>query len=200
MNTLMNILVKYQEGEEVYTTKQTKIEKTCHICEGRKTITYNGKEMKCPECGGTGKFISNKQIHVVCEDPFKVSMIKITVSNGKASVKYKGHCGFSNMNRAEENLFETKEEAQARCDELNKEKIYVDIDDIVIQESFSQPSIEKISDRLNYYKEHGKFEKDIVINKENVLLDGYITYLLCKLLNINSIRATVEIPVVGCRI
>jgi hypothetical protein len=104
------------------------------------------------------------------------------------------------MNRAEENLFETKEEAQARCDELNKEKIYVDIDDIVIQESFSQPSIEKISDRLNYYKEHGKFEKDIVINKENVLLDGYITYLLCKLLNINSIRATVEIPVVGCRI
>lgn len=194
MITVMNIPVKFQEGEEIFATKQTKIEQTCHICEGKKTITYNGKEMKCPECSGAGKFISNKQIHVVCEEPFKVNSIKITISSNKASVKYKGRCGFNTMRRIEENLFETKEEAQKRCDDLNRERKYITLEEINIQDSFKEnkPSIEKITERLNYYKEKGQFEKDIVVDKYNVLKDGYITYLICKMLDKDCIKVIVE--------
>jgi excinuclease UvrABC ATPase subunit len=194
MMTVMQIPVKYQEDEEVFATKQTKIEQTCHICEGKKTITYNGKEMKCPECGGVGKFISNKQMHVVCEEPFKVSTIKITINGSGATVKYKGRCGFNTMNRIEENLFETKEEAQKRCDDLNRERKYINLDDIIVQDSFKDtpPALDKISERLNHYKEHGVFTKDITIDKENILIDGYITYLICKLLNKDLVKVIVE--------
>ena len=196
------IPVKFEKGDTFYTIKQVKEEKVCHVCDGKKTITYNGKDMRCPECMGQGKFVSNKQIQIVCDEPFQITSYKVSLdSNLKPSIKYKGHCGNSSLNRAEENLFETKEEAQTRCDEMNKEKIYINISDIVIQDSFSQPSIEKITERLNYYKEHGKFEKDIKINKSKILLDGYVTYLLCKLLNINTVRVIVEdTPVIDCRI
>jgi hypothetical protein len=193
------IPVKFQKGDTIYTTKQVKEEKVCHICEGNKTITYKDKDIRCPECMGQGKITSNKQVTIVLDDPFDIKSMKINVSGltNKAVIKYRGSCGNQQLNRSEDNLFATKEEAQARCNELNKEKIYVNIDDIVIQELFSQPSIEKITERLNYYKEYGKFEKDIVINKEKILLDGYITYLLCKLLNINTVRTIVEDRVVN---
>lgn len=187
------IPVKFEKGDTFYTTKQIKEENVCHVCEGKKTITYNDKVMRCPECMGQGKFVSNKQIQIVCDEPFQITSYKVSLdSNLKASIKYKGYCGHSSLNRAEENLFHTKEEAQVKCDEMNKEKIYINIKDIIIQDSFLQPSIEKISERLDYYRDNHKFDKDITINKENVLLDGYVTYLICKLLNIETIRVIVE--------
>lgn len=66
--------------------------------------------------------------------------------------------------------------------------------DIVVPESFklTQPSIDKIEVKLDYYKKYNKFEKHIVINKENILQDGYVNYLLCKLLNISYVMAVVE--------
>jgi len=189
------IPVKFEKGEIFYTIKQIKEEKVCHVCEGKKTITYNDKVMRCPECMGQGKFVSNKQIHVVCDEPFQITSYKVSLdSNLKASVKYKGYCGHSNLNRAEENLFYSKEEAQSKCNEFNKEKIYINVKNINIQDSFklTPPSIDKISERLNYYKVNKKFDKDITINKENILLDGYVTYLICKLLSIDITRAIVE--------
>jgi len=197
------IPVKFEKGDTIYTTKQVKEEKVCHICEGNKIITYKDKEMRCPECNGQGEITLSKITNIVIDEPYVISSTKISMSSsGITNVKYHGYCGSTRLNRSDVNLFATKEEAQSRCDELNKEKISINIADIIIQDSFSQPSIEKISDRLNYYKEHGKFEKDITINKEKILLDGYITYLLCKLLNISSpVRAIVEeTPVIGCRI
>jgi len=192
---ILEISVKFQKEDVVYTTKQTKIEKMCPICEGKKTIKYNDKDMKCPECMGIGKFTSNKQISIVCNEPFIISTTKISInSNEDISVKYKGCCGFSHLNRADSNLFLTKEEAQTRCNELNKEKIYINVKDIIIQDSFkeTQPSLDKIQIKLDYYKVNKKFDKYIVIDKENVLQDGYINYLLCGLLNINVVRAVVE--------
>ena len=198
------IPVKFEKGDTFYTIKQTKLEKTCHICEGKKTITYNGKEMRCPECMGQGKFVSNKQIYVVCEEPFEITSYKISLdSNLKPSIKYKGYCGRSSLNRAEDNLFATKEEAKTKCDELNRERIFIKVGDIIIQDSFkeNQPSLDKVTERLNYYKEHGKFQKEIIIDKDNVLLDGYITYSICRLLNMTHIKVIVaETPVIGCRI
>lgn len=201
---ILEIPVKFEKGDTFYTIKQVKEEKVCHVCEGKKTITYNGKEMRCPECMGQGKFVSNKQIQVVCKEPFQITSYKISLdSNLKPSIKYKGYCGTSSLNRAEDNLFATKEEAQAKCDEMNRERKHIVLDDIVIQESFKEnkPSIEKITERLNYYKDKGKFEKEITVNKDNVLLDGYVTYLICKMLDKDYIKVIVdETPVIGCRI
>jgi len=195
MKTLQ-IPVKFQKGDTIYTIKQTKLEKKCEICEGIGKIKYNDKDMRCPECMGVGNFTSNKMIYTVCDEPFVINMTKISVdNNGNITLKYKGHCGFSNIrNRMEESLFLTKEEAQVKCDELNKERIIILVDDIVIKDCFKEtkPGIDKIQAKLEYYKENNKFDKQIIINRDNVLQDGYISYLIFKILNIKTIKVVVE--------
>jgi len=194
--SMYTIPVKFNKDDILYTTKQMKIEINCHICEGTGKIKYNDKVMKCPECMGKGKFMSNKAVNTVIDEPYEISLTKISInSNGGITVKYKGHCGFSMLNRAEDNLFTSKEEAQQRCDELNKEKVFVRVEDIIIKDCFKEqlPSSRKIKDKLEYYKINGKFNKYISINKDNVLQDGYINYLLCKMLNIEVVKAVVEV-------
>lgn len=68
-------------------------------------------------------------------------------------------------------------------------KVNIEINDIIIPKSFkeSTPSIIKVQEKLNYYKINKSFDKSIIINKDKVLQDGYITYLLCKLFNIDKI-------------
>ena len=191
----VGVPVKFDKDDILYTTKQTKVEMICHVCEGTRKIKYNEKDMKCPECMGIGKFKSDKAVNVVCEDPYKISITKISInSNGDITVKYKGYCGITPLNRAEDNLFKSKKEAQARCDELNRDKIFIKIEDIIIQDSFKEylPSSYKIKNKLDYYKIHKNFEKLIVVDKNNVLQDGYINYLLCKMLNIDTVKAVIE--------
>lgn len=194
----IEIPVKFQKGDVIYTTKQEKVELVCHICNGEGRIKFNDKDMRCPECMGVGKFKSNKTMNVVIEEAYTISSIKISISgndNTVTSVKYKGYCGHIALNRAEDNLFATKEEAQKRCDYLNKERKHTTIDEIVISDSFkeSRPSIEKIQEKLDYYKTHNNnFDKPIAVDCNNVLVDGYITYLICKMLGISYVKVIVE--------
>lgn len=192
----LEITVKFTQEDTIYTTKKIKVENVCSICEGKKTITYNNKEMRCPECNGRGNLISNKFTNIVCNEPFVISATKIEVnSNGGTSVKYRGNCGISaRLNRAEDNLFLTKEQAIKKCKELNKEKVFINISDINIEPCFreTQPSIEKVQSKLDYYKANSKFDKEIIIDRNNVLQDGYINYLICNLLNIEAIKAVIE--------
>lgn len=184
MKTL-EIQVKFQKEDEIYTTKQVREQISCDICEGTGRIDYNGKMMKCPECNGVGVFTTNRQIHVVCDEPFVISSTDIKISsNGQTIVKYRGYCGFNKYNRQENSLFNTKEEAQQRCNDLNRERKFVRLDDIIIKDSFklTKPSIEKIQEKLEHYRVNNKFEKEIILDENNTLIDGYITYLLCKAL------------------
>ena len=151
--------------------------------------------MRCPECMGSGVIKTNKNIYVVCDEVFQVFNTKISINyNGDIHVKYKGKCGEPLLTRAENNLFETREQAQIKCDELNKEKIEIHIDDIIIPDSFREkrPSINKINKKLEYYKLYNCFEKDIVVNKDNILVDGYINYLIYKMMNVEMVRVSVE--------
>lgn len=194
MKTL-HIPVKYQKEDTIFTTKKMKIEKTCDICEGKGTIQFNNKTMKCPECMGKGKLISNKLTNVVCDEPYVISLTKISInSSNNLIVRYKGRCGFVNLNRSESNLFSSKEEAQIACIELNLEKTNIKVEDIIIRDSFkaTQPSITKIEKKLAYYKANGKFDSYIIINEENLLIDGYINYLICKMLNIDVVLVVAE--------
>lgn len=194
MKNTLQIPVKFLNGESLYTTKKVKVEIPCEICEGEGTIKFNNKNMRCPECMGAGSFPSKKTTHIVHEEPFVISQTKITVnSNGTSVVKYKGHCGTSVLNRSEDNLFSTREEAQKKCDELNENLVLVNVDDIEIQEVFKEhtPSPDKVINKLTYYKENGKFAKPIRVNKDNVLQDGYIDYLLCKTFNIKTTKVSI---------
>ncbi|MDD6571942.1 MAG: DUF5839 family protein [Thermoflexaceae bacterium] len=52
--------------------------------------------------------------------------------------------------------------------------------DIIISEDFknTEPAAWKLQRKIDYYEETRELPEDIVINDENVLIDGYTTYLL----------------------
>ena len=47
----------------------------------------------------------------------------------------------------------------------------------------------KVCDRISFYKKTGEFDREIVIDEHNNLLDGYTTYLVCKMLGLAKVRA-----------
>lgn len=126
MRRILHIPVRFEKGDTIYTTKREKVTTPCPICEGEKTIKYNGKDMRCPECMGAGVKVSGKLMNVVVEEPFVISTTKISINKeGTVSVNYRGNCGYTPFNRSDDNLFATKEEATTRCNELNKEYVNV---------------------------------------------------------------------------
>ena len=56
----------------------------------------------------------------------------------------------------------------------------VKIGSIKIKDDFKEPGTFKMLERRYYYNEHKYFKNQIVLNAENYLVDGYITYLLAK--------------------
>lgn len=56
----------------------------------------------------------------------------------------------------------------------------VKLKNIKIQKHFKQPNYLKIRNRKEYYKRHKYFRSTIVLDSNNYLVDGYITYLLAK--------------------
>lgn len=194
MKNTLQIPVKFLNGEKLYTIKKIKVNVPCCICEGKGTIEYNEKNMRCPECMGTGSLETKKTTNVVHENPFIITQTKIAINRvGQLDIKYRGYCGFEILNRTEENLFLTREEAQEKCDELNKEIKVINVEDIEIQQVFKDhtPSPDKVINKLTYYKDNGKFAKYIRVDKNNVLQDGYIDYLLCKMFGIETTKVLV---------
>jgi RecJ-like exonuclease len=115
--------MKFKKDDIIYTIKSIKDENICSTCNGEKKIIYNGIELVCPNCNGTGKILTNKQINIVIDEPFVIESVQVKLdSEFKPTLKYKGRCGYTHLNRVEDNLFFTKEEAQVRCDKLNKIK------------------------------------------------------------------------------
>lgn len=190
------IKTKFDIGDKVYTIQKEKVKISCHICKGLKKIKYNNMDMKCPECAGKGVFISDDTISMVRENPFTVSMIKVSIDNRNGvEIKYKCGDEYGNRtNRKESNLYKTVKQAQKACDELNTEKKFINVGDIIISDKFAatNPSREKLQRKLLYYVESNKFDKPIVIDKDNTLVDGYINYLICGLMGIKSVIAVVE--------
>lgn len=56
------------------------------------------------------------------------------------------------------------------------------LSEIKISNAFAvtTPNIEKVNTCRNYWEENHKQDRDIVVNKDNVLIDGYIQYLVLK--------------------
>jgi len=49
------------------------------------------------------------------------------------------------------------------------------------------PRPEKIKTCYEYFREHGKFDRDIVIDEKGTLRDGYVAYLVARMLNITTV-------------
>lgn len=52
---------------------------------------------------------------------------------------------------------------------------------IKIDEDYRDPNVFKMMEREAYFIMHRKFAVPIVINKDNVLVDGYTSYLIAKM-------------------
>lgn len=69
----------------------------------------------------------------------------------------------------------------------------VALSDIIINEPFasSKPRNGKMNRIRNYYSEYGCVDKPIIVNHRNILLDGYIRYLVLKENNVPYVEAEV---------
>jgi len=58
----------------------------------------------------------------------------------------------------------------------------VALSDIIIADNFLShpPKEKKLNKTRRYYSEYGVIDKPIIINKKNVLIDGYIRYIVLK--------------------
>jgi hypothetical protein len=67
----------------------------------------------------------------------------------------------------------------------------IDIDRINIPYCIrkSLPTPDKIEKRYRVYKQIGDFDREIIIDEDYNLVDGYSTYLVCKMLDIQKVRA-----------
>ena len=66
---------------------------------------------------------------------------------------------------------------------------YVNLDKITIKPDFLRTKIgeEKYKRKKQYFMLNGKYESTVYLNEDNVLLDGYSTYLIAKEYNLGKI-------------
>lgn len=60
---------------------------------------------------------------------------------------------------------------------------YVNVDDIHVTRSFRKTTVghKKYKRKKQYYLDTGEFETPVTLKRDNwQLIDGYVTYLLCK--------------------
>lgn len=116
---------KFDIGEECYTVVRELVQCECPICKGDGKFTYNGYEIKCRQCDGSGKIKTNQSILTTCK--VKVRRVKATIWKDAFSIKYVVNCiddVFRNVhNRSETSLFKTLEEAEEHCMIVNTGQI-----------------------------------------------------------------------------
>lgn len=69
--------------------------------------------------------------------------------------------------------------------------MFIRLSKIKISDGFKahKPSKEKMFEKIEYFMLNGKFKEKIILDKNNVLVDGYTTYLLAKQSGKKFIRA-----------
>lgn len=70
----------------------------------------------------------------------------------------------------------------------------IKIKKIVIPDAFQKtfPRPEKFKGKYQYYCENKKFSERIILNKNKVLMDGYTTYLIAKMFDLDKILVKVK--------
>ena len=117
---------KFEIGEECYTVYRTTTNYECPFCKGNGEVEYNGQNIRCNNCYGTGKLKNPKQtVLVVCK--VKVRRVIASIWKDQTTIKYKVDCVDDVLrnvrNRGENTLFKTIEEAEKYCVEANTRQI-----------------------------------------------------------------------------
>ena len=70
-----------------------------------------------------------------------------------------------------------------------EDKITIAFKDIIISKEFKKhyPRKSKMQERWEYYEKYKEGKVPIIVDKNNVLIDGYTTYLIAKKLGVNKI-------------
>lgn len=73
---------------------------------------------------------------------------------------------------------------------ITTKSVYIPTSNIKVPRSFEKklPSTQKIAERINAYRKTGAFDREVIVDKDNNLVDGYTVYLVCKMLGIDRIR------------
>ena len=69
------------------------------------------------------------------------------------------------------------------------DKVTIAFKDIIISKEFKKhyPRKSKMQERWEYYEKYKEGKVPIIVDKNNVLIDGYTTYLIAKKLGVNKI-------------
>lgn len=123
---MITVSNKFEIGEECYTVYRKPIHYKCPICEGNGKFQYNGYDIWCRNCNGTGKLHNAKQFVLdVCK--VRVRRIFASIWNDQTTIKYRvdllSDISCKVNNRSENNLFKTKEEAEKYCVAVNTKEI-----------------------------------------------------------------------------
>lgn len=179
----------YNIGDTVYLTKTIAVTEICPYCNGIGIVN----DSYCPICNG--KNTVNRTVHIPIPTPATIKEIKISIKEDKEIFRYVAVINNQKFNRVPENIFESFDSAIKYCKKNNTRKTYMKIDDIKISGSFRKtyPCAEKIEKRMQELRTTGKFENIIEVNEENVLIDGYTTYVLAKGLGWTEIEVLVHV-------
>lgn len=127
VNTMqINVETKFNIGQEVYIIQKARSKEPCAACNGEGHIIIDGNRFSCDKCFGTGRLHGKRKIHQLAGKDIitNIKVYNYLLNTGghhnesKTVVKY----GFADRSDyTEQKLFATQEEAETRCNELNKE-------------------------------------------------------------------------------
>lgn len=68
--------------------------------------------------------------------------------------------------------------------------VHIDLEKIKIPSNYAKTvPVQKIMDRFACYNKTGAFDREIIVDEHYNLVDGYSTYLACKVLGLPKVRA-----------
>lgn len=125
----IDVETKFEVGQEVFLIKKDRkvIEnkEKCKICNGEGHIVFKGYTMSCPECEGRKYICVDSNIvdnYFTDKKPHTITSIgiKTTAKESKLTYMIDGKA-YERKKVSENEIFATREEAENRCNELNKE-------------------------------------------------------------------------------
>ncbi|MGL6174814.1 MAG: hypothetical protein ACRC1P_09455 [Cellulosilyticaceae bacterium] len=179
-------------GSKVFYLKQEDSKRICDKCNGTKELIISVKDevkkVKCAYCGKDGTVYAGGKEYVVANGNIHMVTAHLKSDSLETSYTLKNTSELTFFKSPDE-LYLTRKAAQRAINILNGTHTTMNIDDIKIHESMKKtpPKLNKLMSRDAYYKTHGEFCKPVHINSDGYIVDGYITYLLCKIHDIEEV-------------